>query len=235
MGQHGQKGRSRFLKPPRFEHVFGELLRCARRSCAPRDLIGVAAPHHNTRPAPSHIPKPRLIVSTLAHSPALSNRTHIILSALRASLKFTARPPLAQGHDEPSMTERCEHFTSSLWSLPVQVRFKCGAWRHYAVRFSSPRLHGRAAIASSHHTRLQRRESLSSRPPVHLLTLVRFHRCSAGHGMRVHRRPQLLPGLFGLGCSRGACNSPRCPAAALCRRILCCQYMFGVRVCRSTP
>ena len=128
MGQHSQKSRSRFLKPATFEHVFDELCRCARRSARSRDPIGVAAPHHNTRPAPSHIPKPRLIVSTLAHSPALSNRTHIILSALRASLKFTARPPLAQEHDEPSMTERCEHFTSSLWSLPVQVRFKCGAW-----------------------------------------------------------------------------------------------------------
>ena len=231
MGRHGEKGRSRFLKPPRFEHVFGELLRCARRSCAPRDPIGVAAPHHNTRPAPSHIPKPRLIVSTLAHSPALSNRTHIILSALRASLKFTARPPLAQGHDEPSMTERCEHFTSFSGVFPFKCYSSAGLGDTILCALARPRLHRPAPSTPSRHLSPQPREYMlfSDRPD--LFSLCVLHRCSTGHGMRVHRQPQLFPALFRLGWLEGRLRWSEVPRGdALPTNCVLSVYAWGAGV-----
>ena len=204
MGQHGQKGRSRFLKPARFGHVFGELLRCARRSCGTCAPIGVTAPHHNTRPAPSHIPKPRLTVSTVAHSPAPSNCARIILTAPRTSLKRTSCSPLMQGGDASSLTKRYKHRASFSGTLLFKCDSSAGLGDTVLCALARPRLHSLASSALGLYPRPWPRQPLHLRPIPPHSHRVFFTVAPQGHIMRVHRRTQLFSGLIRFGSSRGS-------------------------------
>ena len=142
-------------------------------------------------------------MSTVARSPALSNHTRIILIVRRTALACTARPPLVQAHDAPSFTKGYEH----LKSLSGALRFKCyssaGLGDTILCALARPRLHRPAPSTPSRHLSPQPREYMlfSDRPD--LFSLCVLHRCSTGHGMRVHRQPQLFPALFRLGWLEG--------------------------------
>ena len=168
---------------------------------------------------------------TVAHSPAPSNHTLIILTAPRTSLKRTSCSPLIQGGDAPSLTKRNEH----LKSLSGALRFKCyssaGLGDTILCALARPRLHRPAPSTPSRHLSPQPREYMlfSDRPD--LFSLCVLHRCSTGHGMRVHRQPQLFPALFRLGWLEGRLRWSEVPRGdALPTNCVLSVYAWGAGV-----